>query len=601
MGRLSIGVTGLQNSQYALNTTAHNLTNTQTTGYTRQQVLLTDRPYTNFAKNSSVTSDIGRGVVTAEVRHVRDTFSDNAYRVEHGRLNYYKAHYETVTEIEGYFGELEGQDFNTTLNNLWLSLQEMQKEANSIVTRSSFIANSQAFLERAQEIRTDLITYQRNLNLEIKNQVDRINELASNIAELNKSILACEASGIENASDYRDARIVALDELGGLIKTDVVQNSDGTIEVYAEGALLVSKGITYKMETIKVAESEEYQRKYPFTNDATDFLMPVWAADQSAVINIDKLSSTRANTDLGSLKGLLCARGYFVSDYSDVPVKPEKPVAENYENDADYQLAMSDYKKEMDEYTEKLDYYSLYVEPYTITNTMSQLDVLVHSVVTGINDILCPNKEVTLIDGSRIKILDEEAAGIGMGKSNDISGTELFVRKSTPRYTEKEITLADGTTIMAQVYNEEDENDFYSMYSSANLKINEDLQVNPSLLPLTKVNSEEAQEVVDAMLALWNKKHLTAGPSSLVECNFKDFYATIIDDLGDRGYTYNAMAESEQQTLTDIENLRQQVSGVSSDEELSNLIKFQQAYNASSRYVNVVSEMIEHIINTLGA
>ena len=45
----------------------------------------------------------------------------------------------------------------------------------------------------------------------------------------------------------------------------------------------------------------------------------------------------------------------------------------------------------------------------------------------------------------------------------------------------------------------------------------------------------------------------------------------------------------------------QTVIGVSSDEELANMIKFQNAYNASSRYINVIDEMLEHILNTLGA
>ena len=76
--------------------------------------------------------------------------------------------------------------------------------------------------------------------------------------------------------------------------------------------------------------------------------------------------------------------------------------------------------------------------------------------------------------------------------------------------------------------------------------------------------------------------------------------AGMMDDLADRGYTYNSMAETQSQSVTDLDNLRQQVAGVSSDEELSNMIRFQHAYNASSRYITTVAEMIEHIINTLG-
>ncbi|MGN0436849.1 MAG: flagellar hook-associated protein FlgK, partial [Wujia sp.] len=556
MGRLSIGVTGLQTNQYALNTTAHNLMNTQTEGYSRQQVMLTDRSYKNLGNGAIFKNKTGLGVVTAEVKTVRDNFADAAYRTESGRMNYYKAQYETVSEVETYFGELEGKDFNTTMNNLWLSLQELQKESNSIVTRSSFISTAQTFLDRVQEIRTSLISYQRNLNVEIKNQVNRINELANTILELNKSILKAEASGVENANDYRDQRNLALDELSGIVNTETYANSDGTIEVYIEGRCLVTQGRIYELEAVKIAENEQYNRNYDFTSDSQDFLMPVWKDDQTALMNINKLPSTQSNTDIGSLKGLLMSRGYFITDYTDVPVKPVKPIAEDYTDSTEYQDAMNQYEADLNQYVKDLDYFNTYVEPYTVSNIMSQFDVLVHAMVTGINDVLCPNKEITLSNGSKIKVLDEEAAGIGMGNYNDYAGTELFVRKSTPRYTEQTVTLADGSVETVMVYNEEDPDDFYSLYSTGNIMINEELLQNPSLLPLSRESGAEAQEVVDSMLALWDVKFSTVSPNSLVECNFMDYYAGMMDDLADRGYTYDAMAQTQQQSVTDIDNLR---------------------------------------------
>ena len=601
MGRLSIGVTGLQTNQYALNTTAHNLMNTQTKGFSRQQVMLTDRTYRGLGTtNVFGENKAGLGVVTAEIKQARDNFADASYRAENGRMNFYKAQYETASEIETYFGELEGQDFNTSMNELWLSLQELQKESNSIVTRSSFISTAQLFLDRVQDIRTSFINYQRNLNVEIQNQVKRINEIADEVLELNDKILACEASGIEKANDYRDARNLLLDELSGTVKTEIVNNVDGTVELYIEGRCLVTRGKAYELDVIKICDSEQYTSQYDFAQDSTDFMIPVWKDDETALFNINKVPSTKSNSDIGSLKGLLMSRGYFVSNYTDVPKKPVKPIAEDFADTADYDAAMVKYEEDMNTYVDKLDYFNKYVEPYTVTNLMSQFDVLVHAIVTGFNDLLCPNKEVTLADGTTIKVLDEEKAGRGMGVGNEYPGTELFVRKSTPRYTEQTMKLADGSIETFMVYNEESEDDFYSLYTGGNIEINDKLLQNPSLLPLTMVTGEEAQENVDAMLNLWNTKFATVSPNSLVECNFMDYYAGMMEDLADRGYTYNNMTQTQQQSVIDIENMRQGVVGVSSDEELSNMIKFQHAYNASSRYINTVSEMIEHLISTLG-
>lgn len=601
MGRLSIGVTGLQTSQYALNTTAHNLMNTQTSGYTRQQVMLTDRSYVKLSTGEIYTNKSGLGVVTAEVKQVRDKYADAAYRTENGRMDYYKAQYETVEEVEAYFGELEGKDFNSTMDSLWYSLQELQKETSSIVTRSSFISTSLTFLDRVQSIRKSLVQYQSNINKNIKNQISTINELSETILELNKQILSAEASGIENANDYRDARNAALDELSGIVDTEVIDNLDGTVEVYIEGRCLVTRGKAYKLETVKVRDFEQYKNNYDFTENSNDFLMPVWANDGEALFSINRIPNAGTNSDVGSLKGLMMSRGYFVGNYTDVPVTPVKPLAEDYETDADYQAAMTQYEADMNVYVDELDYYNTYVEPYTVTNLMAQLDVLVHGMVTQINDVLCPNKEITLKDGSVIKVLDEENAGMGMGDGNEYAGTELFVRNGVSRYTEKTVTLIDGSTQTVKVYNEENADDYYSLYTTGNIQINPELLQNPSLLPMSRESGAEAQEVADELLALWNEKFSTVSPNSLISCNYKDYYAGMLDDLSDRGYTYNEMALSQEQSVADIDNLRQGVAGVSSDEELSNMIKFQHAYNASSRYINVVSEMIEHLIMSLGS
>ena len=98
--------------------------------------------------------------------------------------------------------------------------------------------------------------------------------------------------------------------------------------------------------------------------------------------------------------------------------------------------------------------------------------------------------------------------------------------------------------------------------------MNEKLLQNPSLLPLSRVSGEEAQTIADELLARWNDKFATVSPNSLVQCNYKDYYSGMMDDLSDRGYTYKSMMETGQQAVSDAENTRQQLLGVSSDEEL---------------------------------
>jgi flagellar hook-associated protein 1 FlgK len=268
LGNFYVGASGMQTSQYALNTTAHNITNAGTKGYSRQQVLLTDLTYTNIGNTAIGKNQEGLGTRIADVRLVRDRFVDKAYRNELGREQFYQAKYDVVAEVENYFGELESSDFRTYMQELWSAAQELQKESNSIVTRSSYIASAVTFVDQANEIYKQLTTYQKNLNAEIQDQVNRINEIADEIYDLNYKITMVEASGIESANDYRDQRDALLDELGGIVSVSYRENADAGVDVYIEHRCLVSMDKTYKLDVRAASDSCEYY-------------VPIWKDDQA--------------------------------------------------------------------------------------------------------------------------------------------------------------------------------------------------------------------------------------------------------------------------------------------------------------------------------
>lgn len=611
MGSFYIGVTGLQSNQYALNATAHNITNAGTEGYSRQQILLSDMQYTKLGNTKIGANLSGLGVKITDVRLVRDRFVDKAYREELGREEYYQSKYNVVSEVQNYFGELESSSFRTTMQNLWTAAEELQKESNSIVTRSAFIARAVTFADQANEIYEELTTYQKNLNKEISDQVSQINELANTIYELNKKIVAVEAAGVESANDFRDQRDQALDTLGGLISISYRENSDGQVDVYAERRTLVSMDRVYEMDTKQVSEDCEY-------------LIPIWKDDGDDVFDmhykesrdprLDKkpayVPSAETKTDVGSLKGIIMSRGDWLANYTDIPVAPEAPVVPvraNYETDADYNDAMTQYgidyakyQSDYEIYSKDVEFYNTYMEPYTVNNILAQFDQLIHGIVTKINDIFSPNKEITLQDGSKIRVLDEENAGYGMGEENQIQGIELFTRRTWDRYDEQTVTLDTGETVTVKVYREEDPDDYLSLYTLGNIRVNDELVKNPSLMGLSNLQGEELQETADKLVKMWDEDFTVLNPNSLVVNNFMGYYKEFIADFANKGYTYNGVAQSQQLTVQELESQRQSVVGVSTDEELSNMIKFQQGFNASSRYFTVVSEMIEHLINKLG-
>lgn len=606
MGNFYVGVSGLQTHQYALNITSHNITNAGTEGYSRQQVLLSDLSYTRLGLTKNGINQSGLGTRIEDVRLVRDTFVDRLYRTEYGREQFYQQKYNVVAEVQDYFGELESNgSFRSHMQHLWDAAQELQKESNSIVARSSYIAYAVTFVDQANNIYSQLTTYQKELNDEITKKVNRINELADTIYELNNMIVKVEAGGIEAANDYRDQRDLALDELSGLISISYHENGNGQVDVYAEHRSLVSMDRTYKMGTKNVS-------------DECDYLKPIWEDDQEDVFNLFHAPTAENKKDVGSLKAVIMSRGDWVANYTEIPIAPKapaRPVRAEYTDDAEYNQALAqyqvdygEYQAEYEQFEKDKEYYNTYLEPYTVNNIIAQFDQLIHGIVTSINDILCPNKEITIRDADgneqKIRVLDEELAGYGMGEGNQVQGTELFKRSAVDRYTEQEVDIVneDGTitTKTVRVYNEESAEDRMSLYTLGNLEVNEELTDNPSLLPLTNTQIEELQSVADQLIQIWGADFGTLGPNSLVTTDFMGYYSQFVDDFANKGNVYQGIAEAQSKAVYEYENQRQNVSGVSTNEELSNLIRFQQGYNASSRYFTVVSEMVEHLINRLG-
>lgn len=570
---LYIGVSGLNVSQAALNVTSHNMANVDTKGFVRQQVVQTDFKYITWGDSHVSSLQQGLGADFAAVKQVRDSFLDKAYRQEIGRQAFYESQYDAINEVENLFGELEGEPFQTTLNDFWIALQELAKEPDSVVTRSSLVETSITFIERAENIATELKNYQINLNTKIQNLVDRVNVIGDEIRKLNIKVRQYESTGVERANDLRDQRNLLLDELGRIVNISFKEDASGIVSVNIEGVPFVAEDATYHMTTKRIS-------------DSSDMLMPVWVEHGGVeVFNLDRAPSSEKNTDIGYLKGLLTARGYKQANYKDIPLR------EDYATDNLYQQAVNQYNNG--------------VNTSVIMTAQAQFDQLIHGITTIVNDILCPNKEVTLSDGTIIKILDEENAPVGMDADRTM-GEALFNRKSSPRYSEPQeieiINEAGGNEIItARVYTAEDRADNYSLFTLGEIEVNPLIMQNYSILPLSSNSGSGDYDIksVEKLITKWQEPFATLSPNTLTVNNFNEYYTSFMSEVANRGEQLNTISTNQASMVGSIDNQRTSITGVSSDEELTNLIKFQHAYNASARYINVVSQMLEDIINRL--
>ncbi len=564
MGSLYIGASGLQNSQNALNTTANNLANVDTKGYVRQQVLFADRNYMTFDKKSAISfQQAGLGVTIADVVHTRDVFLDKYYRTESGRQAFYDVCGKTIDEVTDFFQELEGETFQESLEDLWVAFEELSKQPDEEIRQNLVVQKATLFLEQAQAVYDNTKSYQKNLNVQISDTTKKVNELGKKIHKLNQKIMAIEAGNVETAMSLRDERDNALDELSALVKIDYKENVDGVVKVKIEGVSFIDEARVYEMGL--------HQDKI------TDFLTPYWPhlSDEeqgriTEVFSVGNGISSSNNTDVGKLKALVISRGDHVANYLDLK-----------------DLSSLDYNRGL--------------KNSIIMNAQAELDQLIHTITTTVNDILCPNTTATFRgeDGKfyeNVLVWDETKGATG---SDGVKpGHELFSRRGSERYTEVKC-IDDGKTYY--VYNPEDPNDPDTLYSMTNLEINEVLIQEEAHLPHIQPNGETAFAMAAELSAVWGRDKVTLNPDDLDMCTIKEYYQRMIIGFGTQGSVYSKQATTLEGSIISIDNKRQEVFGVSSDEELTNMIKYQNAYNAASRYINVISEMLEHIIVQLGS
>ena len=182
-GSLYVGASGIQSQQNALNVVANNLSNVNTKGYVRQQVLFTDTDYTTFANASVSDQQLGLGVQIGDVIHARDQFLDKAYRGENGRQAFYAASFDATSEIETQLQESYGAAFNESVLALYEAFSEFAKNPSDAVNQNLVMQKASLFVTRASGVNEGLKTYQQTLNQKITDDVNRINELGRKIAD----------------------------------------------------------------------------------------------------------------------------------------------------------------------------------------------------------------------------------------------------------------------------------------------------------------------------------------------------------------------------------------------------------------------------------
>ena len=217
---LNIAYKGLLASNAALNTTSNNISNVQTEGYSRQQVV---QQASEAIRTFQTYGCAGAGVETLAIERIRDEFYDMKYWNNNANVGEYDMKQYYTQQVENYLRDDDTTTgFKTIFDQMMTALQEAMKNPSSTATKAQFISYAGNLTEYFNNLAGNLEKLQKDVNQEIKLKVDEMNSLASEIASLNKQINVIEVAG-SKANELRDRRAVLIDELSQIVDVKVTE------------------------------------------------------------------------------------------------------------------------------------------------------------------------------------------------------------------------------------------------------------------------------------------------------------------------------------------------------------------------------------------
>jgi len=239
---LHVGLKALLTAQSALDTVGHNVSNANTPGYSRQNLLISASPALILRGLA-----VGNGVDANLVLRTADDLLTRRLVAQTASIQQLEARLDGMSQVEALLGEPGERGLNALMQNFFSSVSALAASPEDVVLRTGLVQSTQSLTSRVQELAASLGTARTDGARQVELQVDSVNTLTDQIAKLNREIGAFEGSGVP-ANDLRDQRDLALSELGKLVNISYNENSSGSVTVLTNGAVIVGASRAYEMQ-----------------------------------------------------------------------------------------------------------------------------------------------------------------------------------------------------------------------------------------------------------------------------------------------------------------------------------------------------------------
>lgn len=251
---LNIGVSGLAAAQAGLLTTGHNISNASTPGFTRQQIV-----QTTSTPQFTGAGFLGQGTNVETVRRIYNQFLSSQVLSSQTRSSELNTYANEIGQLDNLLGD-SGAGISTALSNFFSGVHDAAANPNSIPSRQSMLSMAQSLVSRFHSLDDRLNEIRDGVDSQLTSTVGTINALTAQIAQVNERIILAEAAGSnQSANDLHDQRDQLIADLNKEIRVTTQTESDGSLSVFVgNGQMLVSSIRSFNLSA--TASPEDSQR-----------------------------------------------------------------------------------------------------------------------------------------------------------------------------------------------------------------------------------------------------------------------------------------------------------------------------------------------------
>lgn len=595
---LNTMVNGIYTQRLGLNTVGHNISNSNTEGYSRQTAHAAATPSSEVYTLAGA-SQVGNGSTVTSVIRARDIYADRQYWKENSTDGYYNGKANNYAKIESIFNDSDNSGVQNAMEKFYQAWQDCSTTASSDTSRQNVINAGQNFAQSLQIAAKQTKEQIDSLYDDISLSVVKMNRLMGQVVELNKNIAGIEATGA-HANDLRDQRDLIVDQLTSMTDITVYESANGMYTLVSNGTTLVNGITKVDLEMSAPKNNTTYSLSdydimikqtgtvYTPGNGELKAQFEAVAEDKGYIDQVANMAAFMFTTMNDQHKA-----GYGIDGSKDKPFGNDNP-KDNATTNLNF-YGESDKAFQWDAKTGKL---AMYDVKTGAKEELSGMQIL---------EILTVNSELTATDGHKklaTRSGERDDAGNLLFKTATGTTTKISTTTQAEAKTDKNgdvlyMALDGGTTTNVKLAKKDANGD--------PLFLHKDVEIDDHGKPLAvDVNGTGDGSNAVWIAALFNCERDKTSP----EVNGTDrligngslysYYNTSMTTMGSDASNMNGRVKFQSGVMDQVENLRSSTNGVNWDEELSNMITFQQGYSACSRCLSAMDECLDKLINGTG-